>query len=110
MIPPTTTGVTCSEPTPGSVNIHAIVRRATLNRAQELEEVGQLGIRDLAWRHAASRQAAADQRGELLIVARRETQRDGRTHVAAVAVAAVASGAARLERLASRLDVLDGRD
>ena len=45
-------------------------RRDALDRAQELDELGQFGIGDGARRHAPGRQALVDQRRELLIIAR----------------------------------------
>ena len=79
---------------------------AALNRAQELHEIGHLGSRDDARGHAPVRHPFVNQLDQLPVVARGEAQHDRRTHLTAVAVGAVAPGAAVLERLASRIDGL----
>ena len=77
-----------------------------LDRAEEFDEIRRVGIADVAWRHALQRNAVADQLRELLAVAGRQALRKGGTHLAAVAVAAVAARAAALKCLASRIDGL----
>ena len=80
---------------------------ATLHRTQELQQAGHFRTRNAAWRHASRRQAVANQTRQLPVLIRRQTQRDCRAYVAAVAIGAVASGATGLESLASGIDLLD---
>ena len=81
-------------------------RGVPLDRAQEPDERGQLGLVDDARRHAAQRDALAHQRRELPVIAGAETLKNRWAHLGAVAVAAVATAAARFERPPARIDVL----
>ncbi len=82
---------------------------ARLDRVDEAHQIGKLlalhGIR----RHPAGGQARVDQVGQLIVGAKaRQARRDVGAHLAAFAVASVASTAAQLERAAACI-VLSGR-
>ena len=83
---------------------------ARTERAQEPHEAVTLGGGQAGEsRHARGGPALAHERVELLIGLRRGPHRDRGTELAAVAVAAVAAGAAVDEHAAARLDILRAR-
>src|SRR6188472_161961 len=62
---------------------------ATLETAQMGDQLIEVGVGDPGRRHSASRQAIANKRDQLLIVARTQSRPDGWSHFASVSVRAM---------------------
>src|SRR3954447_10391683 len=72
-----------------------------LNSTQIGDELVEIRFADPGRRHAASRQARLDKRHQLLIIAGAQTRQDGRTHLASIAVGAVAARATAIKNFLS---------
>ncbi len=80
--------------------------RFAFDGAQELDQIGELGVVHRLRGHALRRDAVVHQLRQLTIVEGRQSQRDRRPHVAAVAIRAVTGGATAFERLLAGKRVL----
>ena len=86
--------------------LHGAREGAPLDGAEEAGEQREVVAAELAGRHAAGGEALVDQVGQLLVVARRQAAGDGRTQLAAVAIGAMAAGAAVLEQATAWVGIL----
>ena len=72
---------------------------AALEPAQMGDQLVEIGVGDSGGRHAASRQAVADQGNQLLIVTSAQAGADRRSHFTAVSIGAMTARTVRFEQL-----------